>query len=318
MFLYFLVLDHNKSIFKEEMAQNHPLWRFSYSRHNFITYKTPEEYTFESLKSFNFTFSLLHGLSLGRSDQIQFDLKKDEFIQSEKPYCVNFWDLVKEEGEVSYSDEYKDGGKILDIFKLKDDEYFFGIRHFSKNELLAFSGTSPFTLPSHAPSRAYLKIAEAFSRINPYYLRNEVVLELGAAPGGASLFLLEKGLRVVAVDPGKMDPILAQNTQLIIVNKSVQDIDRKHFLSKVPDPDWIVSDMNINPFKVFEEIKRLIHYCKEKDIKGLFVTVKLTKEMTYLKCRELIDSTRALGHVISCQLPSHHKEFLLYINLLDL
>ena len=51
------------------------------------------------------------------------------------------------------------------------------------------------------PSRAWHKLEEllAWARITP--AAGEQVLEIGCAPGGATVALLDRGLRVVGVDP---------------------------------------------------------------------------------------------------------------------
>lgn len=55
-----------------------------------------------------------------------------------------------------------------------------------------------------APSRSYLKVEEAFGVLGREPTENEMVVDLGAAPGGWSYSAAKRGARVVAVDNGPL------------------------------------------------------------------------------------------------------------------
>lgn len=55
-----------------------------------------------------------------------------------------------------------------------------------------------------APSRSYLKIEEAFRVLGRAPEKNDLVIDLGAAPGGWSYSALKRGARVTAVDNGPL------------------------------------------------------------------------------------------------------------------
>ena len=60
-------------------------------------------------------------------------------------------------------------------------------------------GKMDIILPPEAPSRAYLKIQEALLWSEAPLKSGDVVVEIGSAPGGASLALLNRGCTVVGI-----------------------------------------------------------------------------------------------------------------------
>jgi 23S rRNA (cytidine2498-2'-O)-methyltransferase len=63
-------------------------------------------------------------------------------------------------------------------------------------------------------SRAEFKLLEALEIFGVTLPTRGRALDLGAAPGGWTRLLLEAGLRVVAVDPAKLDPRLVRRPNL--------------------------------------------------------------------------------------------------------
>ena len=59
------------------------------------------------------------------------------------------------------------------------------------------------------PSRAYLKLWEALTRLGAYPGPGDVCLDLGAAPGGWTWVLAQLGARVTAIDRAPLDPRVA-------------------------------------------------------------------------------------------------------------
>ena len=73
-------------------------------------------------------------------------------------------------------------------------------------------------LPEVAPSRAYLKIAQACSRFKITSNKKLNWIEFGSSPGGASYYLLENFNKVVGVDPAQMDSLCLNNNKFIQLN----------------------------------------------------------------------------------------------------
>jgi 23S rRNA (cytidine2498-2'-O)-methyltransferase len=94
------------------------------------------------------------------------------------------------------------------------------------------------------PSRAALKLEEALDRLGLSPGRGEVCVDLGAAPGGWSQKLLQRGARVVAVDPAKLSPELMRHPKLRHIQESA-------FAFAPEEPvDWLFCDMAWRPLEV--------------------------------------------------------------------
>ena len=84
-------------------------------------------------------------------------------------------------------------------------------------------------------SRAYFKLAEALDLAGVEDLGGKRALDLGAAPGGWTECLLDRGASVVAVDPGALDDAVARRPGVRHIQKKSQaarndgDLDGERF-----------------------------------------------------------------------------------------
>ncbi|MCI0752253.1 SAM-dependent methyltransferase [Teichococcus vastitatis] len=102
------------------------------------------------------------------------------------------------------------------------------------------------------PSRAYLKLWEALTRINRWPGPGEVSLDLGAAPGGWSWALAQLGGAVVAVDKAAMDPALAALPNLSIRTESAFGLEPE----REAPVDWLFSDIICYPARLLGLVRR--------------------------------------------------------------
>jgi 23S rRNA (cytidine2498-2'-O)-methyltransferase len=100
------------------------------------------------------------------------------------------------------------------------------------------------------PSRAARKVAEALAWLGLAPEPGELCIDLGAAPGGWTWFLLERRARVVAVDPAKLRPDLMHRKGLRYVCESAFDFE--------PDEpaDFLFCDMAWRPLEVAQMLAR--------------------------------------------------------------
>jgi 23S rRNA (cytidine2498-2'-O)-methyltransferase len=93
-------------------------------------------------------------------------------------------------------------------------------------------------------SRAAAKLEEALDSFGLEPGKGETCVDLGAAPGGWTARLLERGARVIAVDPANMAPELRQHPKLTHVHRSA--------FAYAPDEpaDWLFCDMAWRPLEV--------------------------------------------------------------------
>ena len=132
----------------------------------------------------------------------------------------------------------------------------------SENEMWVTHQLEPAVPPAswefeeskEAPSRAYLKLWELFTREGFAPKKGERCLELGSAPGGWSWVLKSLGCQVIAVDKGEMDPKVMAGGQVEWLRQDAFTLDPKA-LGKI---DWFFSDMICYPPKLLDLVTEWI------------------------------------------------------------
>ena len=118
------------------------------------------------------------------------------------------------------------------------------------NSAASHMGIQRLKMPHDAPSRSYLKLAEAFE----VFLNKEeqekwlkpglTGVDLGAAPGGWTWQLVQRGLKVIAVDNGPLKGVAAEHP-------SIKHLRQDGFRYRPKQPvDWLVCDMVEQPSRV--------------------------------------------------------------------
>ncbi|HZH02183.1 MAG TPA: 23S rRNA (cytidine(2498)-2'-O)-methyltransferase RlmM, partial [Myxococcaceae bacterium] len=95
-----------------------------------------------------------------------------------------------------------------------------------------------------APSRAAMKLDEALETLGVGPDKGDLCVDLGAAPGGWTQRLLERGAKVVAVDPGPLRRDLAAHPKVQHFKESAF-----HYTPEAP-ADWLFCDMAWRPLEV--------------------------------------------------------------------
>jgi len=97
------------------------------------------------------------------------------------------------------------------------------------------------------PSRAYLKLYEALTRLGVRPGPGERCIDLGASPGGWSWVLARLGADVLAVDRAPLDPRLSVPIRL------------ESAFGMMPEPaDWLFSDVIAYPARLLALVRRWI------------------------------------------------------------
>jgi 23S rRNA (cytidine2498-2'-O)-methyltransferase len=95
-----------------------------------------------------------------------------------------------------------------------------------------------------APSRAAMKVEEALEWLGVEPGRGEECVDLGAAPGGWTQRLVERGAKVIAVDPANLTPELERHPK-------VEHFKASAFSFEPEAPvDWLFCDMAWRPLEV--------------------------------------------------------------------
>lgn len=121
---------------------------------------------------------------------------------------------------------------------------------------------------SDAPSSAHRKLDEALAWLQAGPVEGDIVLDLGAAPGGWSYAALQRGARVIAVDRAHLDEHIARHPRLEHV--------RADAFSYVPEhqPTWLLCDVIADPARSLALVERAL---TSTALKGLVVTLKLKR-----------------------------------------
>ena len=172
-------------------------------------------------------------------------------------------------------------------------------------------GIPRLRMPASAPSRSTLKLEEAIDwffdeKEQASWLRPGMrAVDLGAAPGGWTWQLVNRGLLVTAVDNGPMDTALTDSGMVVHA--------RRDAFTYKPEAgtDWLVCDMAERPLHVSRLVARWFvrGYCKAA-IFNLKLPMK-KRYQTVLQCKQLLDrelNREDIPHTLAIKQLYHDRE----------
>jgi 23S rRNA (cytidine2498-2'-O)-methyltransferase len=167
-------------------------------------------------------------------------------------------------------------------------------------------GRYALTPPADAPSRAWAKLEEGIRWAGLAPKPGETVIELGAAPGGGTRALVDRGLNVVAVDPRPLDPTLAKHPGVRWIRRAVEDVRRDELPAA---PDWVVCDVHAAPPAALKLVRSILGP-HPKGVRGLLWTLELKDDATAEAMPRWLLAVRGLGcrTVRAVQLPSNRRD----------
>lgn len=170
-------------------------------------------------------------------------------------------------------------------------------------------GIARLRMPSAAPSRSALKLAEALLEFfddaerAKRFAPGMTAVDLGAAPGGWTWQLVQRQMLIIAVDNGAMDARLMDSGQV----KHRRD-DGFHYRPSEP-VDWMVCDMVESPSRIARLAARWI---AERWCAGTIFNLKLPMKKRWEeveRCRALIDGDMGGGgYYLRLKQLSHDRE----------
>jgi 23S rRNA (cytidine2498-2'-O)-methyltransferase len=334
-----------EAVLKKEIARNHPELRFAFSRPGFVTFKSEKPLAADI--ELNSLFARAYGLSLGKSDlgaveklvtdtaQVLQDLKeksgklrlhiweRDQHKPGEEPkdFQPGVWKaavfnkikLMPEFGDL-FADgaEARPGEMVLDLVVVEENQIWAGGHVHTENHPRWPGGAPAISLPPEAPSRAYLKLEEALLWSDISVKPEDIAVEIGSAPGGASYALLKRGLNVVGIDPGEMDPrVLAFGEDRFFHMKQTVASTRREDLPDIVH--WLLLDMNVAPNITLYQIDRLQARMKST-LLGVLLTIKLNEWKIADEIPDMLEHIRAMGmeEVRATQLATNKQEIFIY------
>ena len=175
----------------------------------------------------------------------------------------------------------------LHLFFLSSSAVYIGVSHIN-NSSAEVMGIKRLRFPKEAPSRSTLKLEEAFKTMlsekeQQLYLKNGMsAVDLGACPGGWTWQLVNRGIRVNAIDNGAMDKALMDSGLV----KEVK-ADGFKYLPETP-VDWLVCDMVERPMHIARLMSR---WLTEGHCRYAVFNLKLPMKKRYdmvMDCKEFI------------------------------
>lgn len=125
-----------------------------------------------------------------------------------------------------------------------------------------------------APSRAYLKLWETFTRLGVRPMPGERCLDLGASPGGWTWVLASMGARVVSVDKARLEPRIEAMPGVEVRQESAFGLDP----AGEGAFDWLFSDVICYPDRLYKLVDRWLQRGK---VRRFVCTIKFQGETDF-------------------------------------
>lgn len=201
----------------------------------------------------------------------------------------------------------KNGDWIVDVMVgEKDEPILLGAHQHSSGRHTTAGALPRLELPPGAPSRAWLKLEQAlaFAGWSEESLSGSVAVELGCAPGGASLALLQHGMKVIGVDTAPMDSVVLDNPRFKHLRMSAGALSESFLPDRV---DMLVSDMNLAPPVALHYLDRV-----QKRVRAsrMIITLKINDGEMEARIHESLKQLRRMApHPMRVtQLPANRRE----------
>lgn len=209
--------------------------------------------------------------------------------------------------ELSAEFVVRDAAWVISVFAAEDRMYV-GVSEPGNNMSDWSGGAIRFQREEGQISRAKFKLLEAEQSFGIDFASFDTGLDIGAAPGGWTSFLLERGLRVTAVDPALMHESLQQHPSLRIYKKNASEVQFQD-----GEFDLLVCDMSWSPKQMVKLVTELLPSLRTGGT--AVVTVKLMHKKPMALIDDVISSFEAADMQIqrAKQLFHNRDEITLYM-----
>ncbi len=306
-FLFACCQEGAESALKTEIAQQRPDWRFAFSRPGFLTFKMADSSASPERLQLKSVFARTYGMSIGpfRGDDRAGAIEATRQAGIESPFDhLHVWhrkgpvtthaaptpgdtqdpvlaEMAKglladglQHGLVTPSTVVNRGARVgqrvWNLILLDPDRWWLGWHSVTSFVHRWPGGVMPIPLPEQLVSRAYLKTSEALAWSGWPIRPGDRCVEIGSAPGGSCLALLERGLRVTGVDPSEMNAEVLRHPQFTHVQKRGADLRRRELRGF----KWMLVDSNVAPQHTLDTVESLVTH-PSTNFQGLLLTLKM-------------------------------------------
>jgi|GEM_PF-1068480 hypothetical protein len=318
-FIFFCVNIGNEKLLKTELSVFYPELTLSYSRKGFLTYKNHGvEYDPSTISQLKAVFASRVGLNLGKASP-------EDLLQKIKSDCdelgMDFESCIIHSFSVGTDfvldaesifdrevNRYSANGKsVIDVVALGEKEIWYGVHTVDSGITRYPNSRVEIEVPLDSPSKGHLKLAEIIQLYALKFQQSDYWLDFGSAPGGASMYLLDKGCKVWGIDPAKVSQSITENKNYTHILTPVQDLSQE---SLPDDIHWVHADLNLKPTQAIKEVLRLIKKYHHS-LKGVIFTVQLPN-LDYIENLEDFEDQFydwGFSDILSTQVPSHKQEY---------
>jgi 23S rRNA (cytidine2498-2'-O)-methyltransferase len=325
---------------KRELAARYPALKLAFSRPGFITFKCDEEVIAPSFQLVS-TLARTWGWSLGKAtgtDAREVAVEVARLGISIQPQVIHCWQrdsklpgddgfepgptpLAVEAGRVVAEALNQAGGgtlavnrrakpheRVLDVVLVEPDQWWLGW-HVADTIAQTWPGGVPeVELTEPLVSRAWLKLCEAVLWGQVPLRAGDIALELGSAPGGAAQYLLQRGLKVIAVDPAEMDEAIAGHEHLHHIRRRAREVPNR----ELAGVRWLLADINMPPQYTLDVLEDYIQQ-RQLPVRGVIATLKLPEWELLDGLETIRERVRGWGFgvVRTRQLAFNRREFCL-------
>lgn len=315
---------------KRELARTRPDLRLAFSRPGLLTMRSdvegaaPPEAVFARTSGFSLGLADTPELALARAADLPGPWRVHVFVREadsrdddDAPVVIDdrveTWraELVARAGERALAEPAPAvGDRVLDVVLPPAgacEPALVGWHVHDARRPITPGGVAKVIAPDDAPSRAYAKLEEALAWSQLPHAPGDVVVEIGASPGGAALALLRHGLDVIGIDPGRMAPIVLSDPHFRHLGVLAERVRSRDLPERV---DWLVLDANLSPHKALIGLAHLLAV-RSRSIRGLLLTLKLNDAGVVEDLPQLLERIAGLPGVLevhATQLPSAHQE----------
>jgi 23S rRNA (cytidine2498-2'-O)-methyltransferase len=328
-----------EGVLKSEVALLHPELRSAYQRRGFVTFKGATDASVCMREDLGAAFARVTGLSLGRAETAAEVIALISAVPSHGPRVLHVFPretpkdaaalascmaacaalrrklLATEPASwVADREVASVGETVIDVVFENDHELFVGAHLHNASRGAHAGGGFGVVVPADSPSRAFAKIEEviAWTGIEPKV--GERALEIGASPGGAAYALARRGVNVLGVDPGVMDPVVlryrhasgahVEHLKVALGSMTSEQIPR--------GSQWLLVDVHLAPPVMLHKVRRLIPPLRPT-LRAAVFTLKLNEWSLASELPRWVEQVRGYGfsRVRARQLPSHRQELCL-------
>lgn len=205
------------------------------------------------------------------------------------------------------------GDLILDVIvgETAEEPLFLGYHEHQAGMHTHPGGLPRISLPDEVPSRAWLKFEQALAwrGWDQLDLRGQTALDLGCAPGGATYSLIQRGMNVLGVDTGEMDPRVLDlaKSQGVRFDHWRTAAGRLNLTALPQEVALLLCDINLAPPEIIPDIRRIQDAVQAR---RLILTIKLNTPALEDRAHEFIDTIRdfAPAPVFATQLAGNRRE----------